>query len=393
MIGSQAALIRPHPALDSRIAAARPTMTAYRATRLDTADAIIAALAEFDAAETPFQTPHWLRAVYDELAPAHGAGPLAVRVTEAESGRLALLLPLIVTRDGGTTIAGFPDFGVSDYGAPLLGPAAPTEASDGVRMWTAIAAALDGIDLVRLSSMPTLLGGRPNPLLAAGHEMPSRHAANRLAIETSLEDFLRSRGKKYRKEVERCYRLLDKEGAWSFRRAETPHEVARAYATLETQQGARRHAAGGEYALDKPEYSHVYERVLRDGVAEGSAHIFTLETERDTVAVLLGLTHAGAFTLLRISNGGERWHHLSPGRLVVAEAMRHFLAHGIRTFDMGIGDYAFKRGFGIEPDPLVDLVAGLTWRGKAHATLIHAKNRARQSSRLMALADRLRGKR
>ncbi len=156
-------------------------------------------------------------------------------------------------------------------------------------------------------------------------------------------------------------------------------DIARSYEALETQQGRRRQAAGGAYVLDRPAFSHFYEHVLREGVPEGSAHIFTLEAGGEIVAVLLGLTHNRAFTLLRISNGGERWHHLSPGRLIVVEAMRYFLARGVTTFDMGIGDYAFKRGFGIEPEPLADLVAGLTLRGKAVAAIHRAKTRLRQS--------------
>ena len=252
--------------------------------------------------------------------------------------------------------------------------------------------ALGGVDVVRLSSMPRTLGSRPNPLALVGGVMPARHSANRLTISTTLEEFLRSRGKKYRKEVERCFRLLEKEGKPALRRAETAAEIARAYEALETQQGRRRQAAGGTYVLDRPAFSHFYERVLREGVPEGSAHIFTLEAGGEIVAVLLGLTHNRAFTLLRISNGGERWHHLSPGRLIVVEAMRYFLPRGVATFDMGIGDYAFKRGFGIEPEPLADLVAGLTLRGKAVAAIHRAKTRLWQSPKLKSLASRVRGR-
>ncbi len=36
---------------------------------------------------------------------------------------------------------------------------------------------------------------------------------------------------------------------------------------------------------------------------------------------------------------------------------------GVRSFDFSIGNYAYKRRFGVVPLALVDITAALSWRG------------------------------
>ncbi|MGL4397703.1 MAG: GNAT family N-acetyltransferase, partial [Hyphomicrobium sp.] len=297
-------------------------------------------------------------------------------------------LPLIVVSDGMQREARFPDFGIADYGGPILGPVVIASPRHLRTVWRAVRRALKDCTLIRLENMPRTIAGRPNPLATRGTVVPSRHARHLLVIDTTVEDMLRGRGKKYRKEVERCHRLWEKEGATLFARAETATEAARAFATLDEQQAARHAALGSHYVIDQPEYRSFYERLAVDGTACDLCYLFTLGTETETIATLLGIVHEDTFTLLRISNGGERWSHLSPGRLIVVEAMRYFVERGLRRFDMGIGDYAFKRGFGIVGEGLVDLVEARRITGLSAAALHRLKARARQS----ALIGRLRGR-
>ena len=96
------------------------------------------------------------------------------------------------------------------------------------RAWRGVLHAMPDVDLIRLERMPAEIGGRANPLLTRLGITPSRHDGNVLNVSGTVEEFLRSRGKKYRKEVERCYRLWEKEGAPRFYRATTAEEIARA---------------------------------------------------------------------------------------------------------------------------------------------------------------------
>lgn len=369
------------------------TATAAAAWRVETTSDLGTFIARTAAAETTcFQSGAWLGPLMATLAPAARAEPLCVVVTEAGTDRLALGLPLAVTREAGLSVASIASFGVSDYAASLIGPAAPETPDAAHELWATVTSRLAGVDLVRFTNMPARVAGRPNPLALLAGTSPSRHAAHSVTLDGTVEDFLRARGKKYRKEAERCYRLLDKAGAWRFRRAETETEIAAAYAALSVQQRARRERAGDTYLLDRPEYDAFYQRLACEGAASGFAHLFTLEIEGETVAALFGVTHAGAFTLLRISTAGEAWRQLSPGRLVVLEAMRLLLGRGIRSFDMGIGTYAFKEGLGAEAVPLADLTLALSLKAQPYALLARAKAKARDYPRLLDLAKRLTGR-
>ncbi len=341
---------------------------------------------------TGFQSLNWLTVLYEELAPSKRAMPRVVIVTERNSGEVAIVLPLLVTKKRTLRVARMADLGVSDYGGPILGLAPLKKRRSIRRVWRAIRHALKDVDLIKLERMPAEIGGLPNPLVTPATTAPARHNGNVLTIETTVEDFLRSRGKKYRKEVERCFRLWEKEGAPRFERAIAPEAIARGYSALEEQQGARHEALGSNYVLDEPAYRAFYERLVMDGTECDLGYLFTLEGNGAVIATLFGIVHDGTFTLLRISNGGERWSHLSPGRLIVVEAMKYFVDKGVRRFDMGIGDYPFKRGFGVTEVPLYDLIVARDLAALPRAAFHRWKARARKNPRIRALARRFMGK-
>jgi CelD/BcsL family acetyltransferase involved in cellulose biosynthesis len=110
------------------------------------------------------------------------------------------------------------------------------------------------------------------------------------------------------------------------------------------------------------------------------------------IAVLLGVVHQSTFLLLRIANGGEAWRHVSPGRLIVVCAMRELFAQGVATFDMGIGDYQFKRGFGTEPIALVDLLEPVSVKGRAWVMAQRFKARLRENERVRGWVNAVRAR-
>ena len=65
------------------------------------------------------------------------------------------------------------------------------------------------------------------------------------------------------------------------------------------------------------------------------------------------------FTVLGVAciglNGGPAFKYMSPGRLIIVEAMKYFVARGVTRFDLGIGYQNFKRRLGAKEVPLYDL--------------------------------------
>lgn len=328
------------------------------------------------AIATGFQSRAWIDAIYRHLVPASGGTPLAVALRSPATTSLAGLMPLYVYQHNGLHIAKFADCGVTDYNALLVSETAPCSPA---RLLNILKPALSGVDVLLLERM---IVSPANPLSQHPAARPSRMSGNTLTIIDTVDDFIRSRGKKFRKEIERSFRVLETEGAWSFQRAETPTQIAEAMDVLERHQAERHAGTGNPYELAAPQFGAFYREILN--ASPNLGHILTLSVNGKIIAALLGITHNGTFTLLRTANGGDAWRHVSPGRLIVIEAMRHFAAQGIKTFDMGIGDYAFKRGFGTKPIPLVDLVVPISWRAIPYVTTLRLKDRLRQNERLVA---------
>ena len=64
----------------------------------------------------------------------------------------------------------------------------------------------------------------------------------------------------------------------------------------------------------------------------------------------------------------------------------------MREFDFSIGNYAYKRRFGVTRMPLVDVSAALSWRGLPHALRDRAVRALRRYPGLMAHLKRALGK-
>lgn len=353
----------------------------------DGADDALAALEAVGSGltSTGFQTLEWLTMLYEELAAAERAMPRLVVVTERNSGQVALILPLVVKIKRRLKVARFADLGAAGYGGPILGPARLKKRRSIRRTWRSIRRALHDVDLIRLERMPAEIGGLANPLLARPGITPSRRSGNLVVVPGSVEDYLHSRGKKYRKDVARCYRVWAKEGGPRFYQATTADEIAHVFSVLEEQQAARRVARGGKYILDEPAYRAFYERAAIDGSEAGLTALFALEARGEIIATLFGIVHDGVFLLLRVSIG-DGWGHLSPGRLIIIEAMKHFVARGIRRFDFGAGDDSFKRGFGAKSVPLYDLIVARDLAGLPRAMFHRLKGRMRRRGRARNLA-------
>jgi len=346
-----------------------------RVERLDTSDAILTAVRQASlSAATGFQSADWLTAVYRHLVPATGT-PFGLVIRSAQTGDLLAMLPLYTCKHGPLTVAKFADCGVSDYNAVLTGLPANDHRIGDADLLAAIKSACHGIDILALERMTAT-----SPLADHPSATPARLFGNTLTIDTTVDDYIRARGKKYRKEAERSFRVLETHGAWSFQRAETPQDIAEGFCELERQQAARHVDKGDQYALAAPHYAAFYRDLL--DASPDTTHLFTLKVNGVIMAVLLGITHRDTFTLLRIANGGEAWRQVSPGRLIVIEAMRYFCPRGVTTFDMGMGDYAFKRNFGTQPTPLTDLIVPMSWRGIPVIAAHRLKDRLRENDTL-----------
>lgn len=343
-------------------------------------------------ASTPFQDSVWIETWYESLRGRAGLTPLLVTVRDEATGALALHLPLVIDETGRHRIIAFADLGLTDYNAPLLGPAAPRDHAGALALWRAIRHALPRADLLSLRKMPATFADGPNPLSLLTGACPCPLNGNEVRTGEDWDAYHRRLAKTVRKELERSWRVFSREPETAFRIVTDQDEAQRVLEVMARQQEARMRSIGADYRLDETEFDAFYRRLVGRGLGRGYAVVSALMAGDEVVAALLGIRDADTYVMIRISNAGEGWSNCSPGRLVIDKTMEALHREGCRSFDFSIGDYDYKRRFGVEPLQLVDLIVPLGWRGlkgAARARLVATLRRyPALDNRIRALACR-----
>jgi CelD/BcsL family acetyltransferase involved in cellulose biosynthesis len=345
---------------------------------------------------TPFQDWAWLEAWYGAFAAIDNVEPLIAIISDAATGEQAALLPLIRRMHNGIRIVEPADLELTDYNAPLLGAAAPRDAKAARAMWKELRDALrrvpGGADLIRLRKMPVEMDGRPNPLALLDGAGPCALNGN---LVTSGDDFDAWRftlERTVRKELERSWRVFTRDSAAAFRIITDRDEALRVLSTMASQQGERMQHLGLNFVLNDETYAAFYRNLVEANVGNGYAVLSALSVGNEVVAALLGIRQGARYVMVRISNAGEKWSNCSPGRLIIERTMAALHQDGIRQFDFSIGNYAYKRRFGVARIALVDFSAALSWRGLPYALRDRAARRLRGHPQLAERIKRLMGK-
>lgn len=321
-----------------------------------------------EAAMGPFQHRFWLDAWYGAFASIEGVEPRIIVARDRGDDRLAVALPLIVRSRRGLRIAQFADCDLTDYNAPLLGAAAPGDAAGAERLWRAlVASALDDVDFVELRKMPTTVGGRPNPLALLPRVTPCAVNGNIVTTGDDYDAWRQSRGRSARKDLERCWRVFMRHDGAAFRHITAVDDALGALAVIERQQSSRMNELGHDYILDGAGARAFYRKLIATGLGSGDVVMTALTCNEEIIAALLGIRDGARYVMIRISHAGAAWSNCSPGRLVIERSMAHLHGLGCREFDFSIGDYDYKRRFGVDTIPLVDNVTALNWRALPNA--------------------------
>ena len=201
---------------------------------------------------TPFQDFRWLDAWYGAV---RNVEPLIAVITDASSAEQVALLPLVRRTRRGLRIVEFADLDLTDYNAPLLGPAAPRDAARARLLWRELVAALKrvpgGADLVRLRKLPLELDGRPNPLALLAGTGGCAVNGNVVTIGNDFETWRQALKKSIRKQLDRSWRTFASYPQASFRVVRDEASVRTILAAMEIQQIARMRHLGQNFVPDE----------------------------------------------------------------------------------------------------------------------------------------------
>jgi CelD/BcsL family acetyltransferase involved in cellulose biosynthesis len=315
---------------------------------------------------TPFQSAHWQSTWYGTFGGIPGIEPLLVAVCDQRWGRDVLLLPLIRRRLGSMSIIEFADLWATDYNTPLIAPETPVTLEYAHAMWEQVQNALPKADLIRLTKMPLAAGSRTNPLAMLGGARPSKYTGYAIDLPERWDDYVGSLKKDVRSLLKRRWRRFTEDGKAGLQWIEDPGEGLRTLRTLQAQQTARLAHRGARHIFDDPKYIAFYERLVVEGLRNGSTKMTALVAENEIVATFLAVANGKHCTLIRSSqNNDKRWVSLGLGKLIIERSMHALHERGMRRFDLSIGEYPYKHDFQVAPVPLFDLEVAQTWRGSA----------------------------
>ena len=342
-----------------------------------------------EGAALPFQRANWLAQWYS-AHPASECQPVLVTVTDTGTGQPVLALPLMRYRDGPLRVIACADAGLTDYNAPILGAGVPQTLAGAQAILRAIRTILPPADVLYLGKMPERVGALANPLALLPGAEPASLGGNILVVPGAWDDWHFGLERTFRKELERSLRVFHKTPGARFLEVTGEAEVARVFAALKSQQRGRIHDLRLPYVLDEPVNEAFYDRLLGEGLRDGSAILTALMVEDEVVAALLGIRDGQHYAMVRLSTGGAKWKNCSPGRLLIERTMHMLHGEGYRKFDFTIGDYSYKRRMGVAAVPLRELRLPLSWRGVPLVVKEKLKSAIRARPGLRGMAKRVR---
>lgn len=321
-----------------------------------------AALFERSSA-TAFQHPLWLDALYRQLAPSLKAEPLVITVRAQRDGRLAMVLPLVRRRRRALTMVEFADLGVSDYAALVCDPSERDAIRSDGNVRRLIREGLGRFDLLRIPKLredaPDHHAGLLASLLAPASTSLMDTSAHSVPLSGPFSEWrAENMNPSLCRELDQKRRKLGRKGRVQFRHLADANAIGAAFERMRLLREPRFEDRERTDILADAAGLSFYTRIAVEGAAVSLARTYVLELDDQVIAAAFGLSHRGRFMVL-LSAFDQSYRKLSLGNLLFEDIVRDCLERGDDTFDLTIGDEAYKQHFGTRPTRVsVLLVSG-----------------------------------
>ena len=360
----------------------------------------VAILDRFEDAETPWrelESPAHLSTAfqaYDFVAPWHRhvgtplrAKPL-VAIAYDRSEQAVALLPLVLNRSRGGTIASFPGGKHATFNMPLWRRDFAERASAEVitELMRLIAEAAPVIDAFAFTRQPAHWDGVPNPMLllphqAAVNECPMLHLEPGAPPTDRISH-------SFRRRLKRKERKLQSNSGFRYTIAQTPSEAQRLLDVFFATKPQRLAAQG----LPNVFAEAGTETFVREtaAIGFGSDHplmeIHALECDDEVMAMFAGVAGQNRLSVMFNTYTMSANAKYSPGLILIRNIIDHCAAKGRKTLDLGVGADAYKLLFCKERKPLFDSFLPATARGRLMTFWLSAESRVKRSIKRSASA-------
>ncbi|HEX4411832.1 MAG TPA: GNAT family N-acetyltransferase [Xanthobacteraceae bacterium] len=283
-----------------------------------------------------------------------------------------LYLPLVIERVFNIRLLRFMDAGVSDYNAPIVRSDDTLSRVDFDFLWPKILAALPKIDAIDLEKMPSDIVGRPNPLTnlrcvpyaSSGHSLLLSLLHGAVGARHSV--------RAQRKNLRRRYRALSELGQADF--VINPTGIKAAYVLdrlLDLKRQKYLRTTGRDF-LTMPGVTRFYREMTAPSRLGRISHLSAVLCNDRVASAHLGFIGRGRFHYAVPAYDLE-YRRFEVGHLLLEHLIDGSFEQGSTTYDLGVGDFAYKGRWSTHRLTLRNCEKALTFTGWLYFKIRHAR--------------------
>jgi CelD/BcsL family acetyltransferase involved in cellulose biosynthesis len=267
-------------------------------------------------------------------------------------------------RFGPATVIGPPDFGISDYSAPIIARELISAPDRFCSIWRQAMAELPSADLFHVSKIPRCIGRHSNPLLSWPGLRRKVTRSWSVELPDSWAHYESLLSSKARGAFRRYHRRLQEIGSVTHVVADDDVSAGRIFDALCAHREARFSKLGRPDILRSAPHREFYREVIQRSLTSGPALLSALMVDSEIVATMLGLRWRDTYmALIPTMAEGDAFQKYGVGKLMNWLQMKEMHARGCRHFDFTIGNEPYKRDYGAQPRELYDMVQPLKVQG------------------------------
>lgn len=348
---------------------------------------------EETATLTPYQRFDWLKGLI--AAGAEPDGKKALALIERDGAALAIL-PLLVRNKAFYREARFLGSEQSNSDWMIMAPGFSPSPDEIMMILRDVAEKAGGFDIVLLQNQPPRWAGRENPFLQLPHAPGASHLYTTTIGGTPLPYVDTRIPAKHRGNLRRGRRRLEENfGPVKLVRVNDAETLAKAHTVFLEQRSARFDEMGVDNVFATPMFRTLFLEASRQsfGMARPIMMCHALYTGDEIIATVWGTTAGDHYSLYINSTTTGPASRVSLMGILIADLMDDLVSSGFQTFDLGLGDFAYKREW-CEAQEAYHGVLPLTTKGNAAAYALRQraalKRRVKQDPKLWALATNVR---
>jgi CelD/BcsL family acetyltransferase involved in cellulose biosynthesis len=348
---------------------------------------------------TPYQAFDFINLWHRHIGAAEGVTPFIVTGFNT-AGAPLFVWPLGLNRRAGLRVVEFMGGKHANFNMALWQRDAAAAIGE-IELRAVLAQVSDQADLMMLANQPLRWSGLDNPFALLPHQA-SPSFGHSGALKPDFEALFAERASSVaRRKMRKKESKLAAFGNVRFQQAKSETEIRAVLADFFQQKTARMRAIGLPDVFAAQDVRDFVSAAAFTPTAAGSTliELYTLTVDGVIVATMGGLTADGRFTAMFSSIIHGQYAPESPGEQLLVHLVRDLCGRGLHTFDLGIGEAAYKGQFCPDADPMFDSYWPLTPAGKRVAAWYRltaaAKRAIKQQPMLWSLIvkwRRLRGR-